>query len=98
MVSAVFACNFVNHMLDAAEEISVNAGVDVSVFEPLVRETIEKAFAIGPSRAQTGPAARNDSNTLEKHRGLLYDNKMLADVYDVVTCSIIERKLNRKNG
>lgn len=97
-LAAVFACNFVNHMLDAAEEIGINAGVDVSVFEPLVRETVEKSFTIGPSRAQTGPAVRNDTNTLAKHRGLLSDNKMLDEVYDVITRSIIERKLKRENG
>ena len=97
-LAAVFACNFVNHMLDAAEEISVNADVNISVFEPLVRETVEKAFLIGPSGAQTGPALRNDTNTLDKQRELLSDNKMLAEVYDVVTRSIIERKLKRDNG
>lgn len=97
-LAAVFACNFVNHMLDAAGELGVNAGVDVSVFEPLVRETVEKAFTIGPSIAQTGPAARNDINTIEKQGKLLSDNKMLAEVYDVVTRSIIERKRKEENG
>jgi predicted short-subunit dehydrogenase-like oxidoreductase (DUF2520 family) len=96
-LAAVFACNFVNHMLDAAGEIAGDAGVDVRVFESLVRETVDKAFTIGPGAAQTGPAVRNDAITIEKHMNLLSEREMAAEVYDVVTRSIIERKIKRDN-
>lgn len=96
-LAAVFACNFVNHMLDAAGEIANDAGVDVTVFESLVRETVEKAFTIGPGAAQTGPAVRNDTITIEKHMKLLSEREMVAEVYDVVTRSIIERNIKKDN-
>lgn len=96
-LAAVFACNFVNHMLDAAGEIAGDAGVDVAVFESLVKETVEKAFSIGPDKSQTGPAVRNDTITIKKHRELLAGRDMLSEVYDVVTGSIIERKIKRDN-
>ncbi len=34
-------------------------------------ETVNKAIDIGPENSQTGPAVRNDSNTIEKHMKLL---------------------------
>lgn len=90
-LAAVFACNFVNFMLGAAEEISLEAGVDFKIFEPLVRETFTKAFELGPSSSQTGPAVRNDHNTIEKHLDLLSFSPELKEVYHTITRSIINK-------
>ncbi|TFH39813.1 MAG: DUF2520 domain-containing protein [Bacteroidia bacterium] len=90
-LAAVFASNFVNHMLSSAETIIAESDIDFDVFEPLVRETLEKAFRLGPSESQTGPAVRNDLNTIEKHLDLLSFSHQLREVYITVTESIIKK-------
>jgi len=90
-LAAVFACNFVNHMLSAADSITGESGIEFSVFEPLVRETVQKAFILGPSNSQTGPAIRNDINTIEKHLDLLSFLPQYYEVYKTVTESIIKK-------
>ncbi|MDR2361153.1 MAG: DUF2520 domain-containing protein [Prevotellaceae bacterium] len=60
--AAVFACNYVNYLLTIAADLS---GAHFPTFHPLVCETIEKAFAAPhPRDVQTGPAARNDRDTI----------------------------------
>lgn len=89
-LAAVFTCNFVNHMLTAGKEITVKSGLPFEVMEPLIRETVSKALKNGPELSQTGPALRNDMNTIEKHLELLSFSPDLRKIYSEVTRSIIE--------
>jgi len=95
-LSAVFVSNFVNHMLLAGFETSSRGRIDPAVFEPLVRETIAKAFDLGPSIAQTGPAARNDTQTIKKHIELLSFSDDLKNLYRMVSDSIIKQAEKKK--
>lgn len=94
-LAAVFACNFTNHMLTAGNEIVRNAGFQMNILEPLVRETLSKALEQGPERSQTGPAFRNDTITIEKQLSLLSSNPEFKQLYTSVTQSIIEYYKNR---
>lgn len=69
--AAVFACNFVNHMLAVADDILQEAGTDLSVLRPLIDETMRKITLIPPSQAQTGPARRGDNAVMERHLSVL---------------------------
>jgi predicted short-subunit dehydrogenase-like oxidoreductase (DUF2520 family) len=89
-IAAVFVSNFTNHMLTVGKEIAAEAGVSFKVFEPLIKETISKAIETGPENSQTGPAVRNDQNTIEKHLELLSFSPELKRIYDEITRSIIE--------
>ncbi len=63
-IAAVFACNFTNYLLGVAADLS---GDYFALLQPLVKETIDKAFsAAHPALVQTGPAARNDQTTINK--------------------------------
>lgn len=66
-IAAVFANNFTNHLLYQAEQYCKQHGVSFELLKPLIRETIDKACAIGPYSAQTGPARRNDQTTITEH-------------------------------
>jgi predicted short-subunit dehydrogenase-like oxidoreductase (DUF2520 family) len=88
-LAAVFVCNFSNHMLTEGKEISTKAGVPFSIFYPLIKETIAKALDSGPENSQTGPAMRNDRNTIEKHLDLLSFSPELKKIYHELTDSII---------
>ena len=70
-LTAVFACNFVNHLFSRAKEISDGQEIPFDYFLPLIDETVEKIHHLEPQLAQTGPAVRNDSRVLELHEQLL---------------------------
>jgi len=91
-LAAVFACNFVNHNLTVASRIAGLAGFGFQVLEPLLRETIEKACENGPENSQTGPAARNDTQTISGHLELLSFAPELKDIYISTTGSIMNQR------
>ena len=70
-VAGVLGCNFPNYMLSCAQEMLERGGLSLNVLRPLLQETIEKAFLIGPKAAQTGPARRGDSSTILRHAAML---------------------------
>ena len=76
-------------MLTRGKEIAEKAGVPFEIFFPLLRETMAKAMDIGPERSQTGPAVRNDQNTIERHMDLLSFSPELKKIYSEITMSII---------
>ena len=88
-LAAVFICNFTNHMLTNGKQIADKAGVPFEIFFPLLRETMSKAMDIGPEKSQTGPAVRNDQNTIERHMDLLSFSPELKKIYREITMSII---------
>jgi predicted short-subunit dehydrogenase-like oxidoreductase (DUF2520 family) len=89
-LAAVFINNFTNYMLTAGTEIASKAGLSPEIFNPLIRETIAKALDEGPEKSQTGPAIRNDLNTVEMHLELLSFSPELQKIYREMTDSIIK--------
>lgn len=88
-LAAVFACNFVNHMLSLAEEWIQLNHLDFDLLKPLIVETFEKLLEQGAILSQTGPAIRNDQITIKKHLKALEKNSDLKKMYSFVTESII---------
>ncbi|MBK8484026.1 MAG: DUF2520 domain-containing protein [Saprospiraceae bacterium] len=70
-LASVFANNFSNFNLLIAERILAKSKMPFTVIQSLMKETIDKAFALGSKSAQTGPAKRGDNLTIEKHIRLL---------------------------
>jgi len=70
-LSAVFASNFTNYLLKISKDILDNEQIDYKILEPLVKETIQKAFDTDPKLAQSGPAKRGDCTITDKHREML---------------------------
>ena len=89
-VAAVFASNFSNHMLRIAEEIMQRQGLDYEMLKPLVIESISKSLQIGAKKAQTGPAIREDYETLEEHHQFLNYNEEIAEIYRLISQDIID--------
>jgi len=88
--AAVFACNFVNYLLTINAYLSEE---NFKLFYPLVRETVEKAFASdNPREVQTGPAARNDTITMEKQANLLPNE--LKELYQYISKLILSSSKN----
>ncbi|NML68871.1 DUF2520 domain-containing protein [Chryseobacterium sp. RP-3-3] len=85
-LTAVFACNFVNHLFARAKEVSDSQEIPFNYFLPLIDETVKKIHEIEPMEAQTGPAVRNDVRVLELHEQLLKDESL--EIYKTMNHSI----------
>lgn len=86
-VAAVFVCNFVNHLYQIGNEICEANQIPFEVLHPLIQETAQKILELTPKEAQTGPALRNDTQTIEKHLDFL-SNENYKTIYQLLTQSI----------
>lgn len=86
-VAAVFVNNFTNHLYQIGSEICQENQVPFEILKPLIAETAQKIMVLSPEEAQTGPAKRNDSTTIESHEAFLSDENHLK-IYKTLTQSI----------
>ncbi|WP_291097390.1 MULTISPECIES: Rossmann-like and DUF2520 domain-containing protein [unclassified Flavobacterium] len=86
-ISAVFVNNFVNLMYQIGNEICEENKVPFEILKPLILETVNKVMTLSPKEAQTGPAKRNDKQTIEAHLDFL-SNENHATIYKILTQSI----------
>jgi predicted short-subunit dehydrogenase-like oxidoreductase (DUF2520 family) len=95
-LSAVFACNFVNHCYALSAELLEKHGIPFSVMLPLIDETARKVHQLHPLEAQTGPAVRYDENVIRMQSSLLADSPSLQEIYNLLSVSI-HRKSERND-
>lgn len=89
-IAGVIGANFTNHLLHQTKLLLDAHKLDFNVLQPLMEETIRKAFEHGPAGAQTGPAKRNDQQMIQRHLDLLQDQKSIAEIYDLFSKKIID--------
>ena len=85
---AVFAGNFSNHMYSIADNILKNNNLTFDFLKPLITEVSAKISGMQPLEAQTGPAARNDLEIIQKHIDLLSGYPEFQKIYRFVSDSI----------
>ena len=90
-IAAVFVNNFTNHLYALAESYCKKEGIDFKDLFPLIEETVSRLKNISPSQSQTGPAARNDEETIQKHLALLEKYPRMKKVYEFMTANIREQ-------
>lgn len=88
-LGAVYACNFLNFMLSMAAESVAPSGLNLDIYKELVAETTAKAFEAGPKPAQTGPARRQDLNTINRHLEMLKSKPEMQTMYKYLSEQII---------
>jgi predicted short-subunit dehydrogenase-like oxidoreductase (DUF2520 family) len=89
-VAAVFVNNFTNYLYSLAEDYCKKERIDFNELIPLIEETASRIKEISPSKSQTGPAIRNDQETIQKHLALLEAHPQMKKVYEFLTKSIKE--------
>jgi predicted short-subunit dehydrogenase-like oxidoreductase (DUF2520 family) len=89
-LSSVFAANFTNHMFTISKGLLESNNLSFDLVKPLIEEVVHKAFILGPENAQTGPAVRNDFNTIQKHMSYLSEEEGLTEIYNAITSDIIK--------
>jgi len=93
-LAGVFACNFTNHLYTIADRLLRQSGLDITVMQPLLEETLRKAMLGHPEKSQTGPAARHDTATIERHLQQLSGTPSLQAIYRIMTGAIITEREN----
>jgi predicted short-subunit dehydrogenase-like oxidoreductase (DUF2520 family) len=88
-LAAVFVNNFVNHMYYIGNEICTENNVPFDILLPLIEETFKKLDNLSPLEAQTGPAKRNDQQTIKNQLDQL-KNSTHKEIYRILTKSIQE--------
>jgi predicted short-subunit dehydrogenase-like oxidoreductase (DUF2520 family) len=83
--AGVLASNDLVALLEAALRCYAKAGFArddaLRLMEPLVRETVDNVFRLGPAAALTGPVARGDAAVVARQRAALASHPELAAVY-----------------
>lgn len=85
-LAAVFSNNFVNHLYKIGFDICVENNIPPEILYPLIVETAQKTTKIYPSKAQTGPAKRNDQKTINAQLEMLAGEHK--KIYELLTQSI----------
>lgn len=90
--AAVWVNNFTNHIIYQAQQIAAKNKLDFALLQPLLRETIRKVELQSAKEAQTGPARRNDQQTIARQLATLEDTSK--ELYALLTKSITETYRN----
>lgn len=91
-IAAVFSCNFTNHLHGIAQKILKDENLEFSLLEPLIKESIRKMMEADEIfKIQTGPASRQDYETIKEHIEILSKKSSnFEKIYDDITNSIID--------
>jgi predicted short-subunit dehydrogenase-like oxidoreductase (DUF2520 family) len=87
-LAAVFACNFTNHLYHLSSQLLEQHKLSFDLLKPLISETAQKIQNALPADVQTGPAVRDDQETMKKHLELLHSFPRLQDLYVTLSDSI----------
>lgn len=69
--AAAIAANHVVALLGQVERVAASIGVPLEAYLALARGALDNVAALGPADALTGPVARGDAATVERHRRAL---------------------------
>lgn len=93
-LAAVFANNFSNWMLTQSNEILKDAGLDLSILQPLMEQSIANAIHSKPENVQTGPAKRSDFEVLDMQMEMLSNNPARQELYKLISQQILDHYQN----
>lgn len=88
-LAAVFVCNFTNYLYRIGENICQENQVPFEILHSLMTETTRKAILNSPRDIQTGPAKRNDQETMNFHLSQL-ENPDYKEIYTLLSRSILK--------
>lgn len=87
-LNAVLVNNFTNHLFSVAEKICNENKLPFEILHPIIFQTVKQIAQSSPGKSQTGPAIRNDNQTIQKHELLLHNQPYWKKMYETITASI----------
>jgi predicted short-subunit dehydrogenase-like oxidoreductase (DUF2520 family) len=87
--AAAISTNFPLHLLDRAQTLLSERGIDPGLILPCFMAMVEKAGSMGPHDALTGPARRGDLGTVRRHIDRLTHDPELRAAYALISSSIL---------
>jgi predicted short-subunit dehydrogenase-like oxidoreductase (DUF2520 family) len=90
-LAAVLVNNYSNYLYQVAFDLLETINIDHTVLMPLIKETVSKIKTLHPEDAQTGPARRNDAETIDKHLRILKDNPAYKELYQIFARQLTEK-------
>ncbi|WP_336513931.1 Rossmann-like and DUF2520 domain-containing protein [Pollutibacter soli] len=90
-LAAVSSANFINYLLILVYDYCEKEKLDADMLLPLLKETINRLEHVSPAEVQTGPAIRNDSDTISRHLDSLKHYPRLKKLYEHFTELISEQ-------
>ena len=94
-IAAIFACNFTNFFYAIADDLLQQNSLSFEMLKPLILETANKILQNPPQQVQTGPAIRNDQDTINAHLMALNQHPDYQLLYKLISNNILN--LNQKN-
>lgn len=91
-IAAVFSSNFTNFLYHIAEDLLAKDNIPFEVIQPLIAETTNKIQHLKPFHAQTGPAVRNDLDTISSHLQDLESIPEYHEIYKLLSHHIIKSR------
>lgn len=91
-IAAVFVNNFPNVLYQVAHKLVEQQNLDFELLRPLILETAQKVQTHLPHDVQTGPAIRNDQQTLHAHLQFLSQYDGLSEIYQELTTLITKSR------
>lgn len=87
-LAAVFCNNFPYHLISLCRRYCSEESLDFSLLKPIMEETFDRLGNDELPNLQTGPAARGDRSTLDKHLTLLEEHPYMHALYALMSDSI----------
>ena len=87
-IAGVFVNNFTNHLYHLMDEYLDKESIDFSILHPIIQNTVDKIKIKNPRACQTGPAIRNDQETIENQKKILEKEIDLLKIYNEFTQGI----------
>ncbi len=87
-LAAAFANNFTNHLLHICQQLLLEKGLDFSLLWPILETTLDKVYEMPALEAQSGPARRGDTPSIERHLQQLKAYPEWAAIYESISRSI----------
>lgn len=85
---AVFVNNFTNHLYKIAFDYCEQHKLNFILLQHLIIQSTQALNNYSPAYLQTGPAMRNDLETMQLHQTLLNENREMLDLYLKMSASI----------
>lgn len=85
-IAAVFVSNYFVTILHEAEKLLKKQELEqgLAILQPLIRQTLDNALTMDAEHALTGPIARGDAESVEKHLSALQNFPDSSDLYKIL--------------